>query len=262
MPKDREGLARRAGRRAAGGGVTALVLAALLGCSSPTLNPKDLEGSARRVRNSVDASRRAAFDEALALVQQASRGEAPGTKAFSLEGMDAEAVFTEAQRIDIRREIAWHEELVRDNQELLDTAERLALFEVVDAQEVRGRQDQVRLLLTVRNRLDWPVHAGWMNTEVRVVDGRPITSLDYVVFTPPVPAGAAGTTETLVSGEAGPYVTEVARDRVSFRFSTLERGGRVVLEAPTPEMEAKAKSGLDEAKAQIAELRAKLAAMR
>jgi hypothetical protein len=237
-----------------------LLLAALVGCSAPTLDADDLEGSARRVRDSVDEEQRVAFDEALELLRRASRGEVQGTEKLSLDGLNAEAILAEAERVGLRRDIAWFEELRRYHQEILDVTGRLARFEVVDATP-SGRGDQrVRLTVSVRNGLDEPIGAGWMRTEVRRGDGRTATSLDYVVFRPPAGPGAVARAQVVVSGDAARFLPEAVEEQLTFRFASLERGGSVVLEAPTPEMEGKARAGVEEAQARIAELRERLAA--
>jgi hypothetical protein len=249
----------RAARGTVGSALALLALATLGGCSAPTLDASDLEASARRVRASVDAERRIAFDEALQAVQQASRGEVAGTKAFPLDGMTADAIFGEAERIGIRRDIAWFEELRRYHEGILGTLESLALFRVVDATPIGRGDDRVRLLVTVRNGLDGPVGAGWLTTEIQRGDGKTVSSLDYLVFRPPLGPGATARAQFVVSGDAARFLPEAAATRVSYRFSSVERGGRAVLEAPTPEMAAKARAGVEETEARIAELEKRLA---
>jgi hypothetical protein len=231
----------------------------LTGCSAPTLDAADLEASAQRVRSSIAAERRVAFDEALRLVREASRGEVPGSEAFSVDGMDAAAVFAEAGRIDTRREIAWFEEVVEHNQTVLDTAGSLARFEVVafevDAAQADGR---VRLGLTVHNGLPFAVESAWMTTEVELANGERTESSDYLVFRPPVAPGGGGSTEVVVTGTSGRFLPEAVEEQIHCRFTTLESRGRAVLEAVTPDMEAKARAGVEAAEAQLAELRRRL----
>jgi hypothetical protein len=250
----------RAGRGDAASVVALLTLIALCGCSAPTLDPDELAASSKRVRDSVEEERRVAFDESLQAVQQASRGEVPGTAPFSLAGMNADAVFAEAERIAIRRDIAWFEEVERYNQEVLNAAVRLARVEVVDTAVDDLADNRVRLTLSVRNGLDGAVGAGWLTTEVRRGDGGTATSLDYVVFDPPVEPGAGGRSQFVVSGDAARFLSAATREQLSFGFSTVERRGKTVLEAATPEMEAKARAGVESAKARLAELKKRLAA--
>src|SRR5262245_6833691 len=105
-----------------------LATAALLagGCAEPVLDTADLEGSIANLRDSVDASTRVRFDEAIALVREASGGKVSGTKAFPLAGMTAGAVLAEAERIEIRRDRALEQQAIDDYQALLDTEKQLA----------------------------------------------------------------------------------------------------------------------------------------
>ncbi len=113
--------------------------------------------------------------------------------------------------------------------------------------------------MTVRNGLEGAFEAGWLTTAVRLGDGKTARSLDYVVFHPPVAPGAEGRSQFVVSGDAARFLPDAVEGQISCRFSTLERGGRTALEAPTPAMEAKARAGLDAAKARLTELRHRLA---
>jgi hypothetical protein len=230
-------------------------------CAEPVLDTRDLDASISEVRDSLDDRQRGRFEVAVALVRQASAGEIPGTDPFSLDGMTAQAVMAEAQRIEIRRERALEVETAAAHRELLAAEERLARLQVTSfLPQVSG--DTVELELTVRNQLEFPVETAWLLIEV-AAPGREVRSgEEFLAFRPPLRPGEERWVRLLLSGSEASSLPAEPPAVARYRFVIVERGGEVALQAPTPEERQKAAAALAESERRQAELDARLAALR
>lgn len=236
--------------------VTLLVPLALVACGAPTLESDDFQGSAERLRGSVEDSQRLRLDSALDLVRQASVGSVPGTAAFSVDGMTAEDVMAEADRIELRREKAWLEEEIAGRRQLFADTERLAAL----APRSLAVDDEDRLTFEVENGLEVPVTSGWVRTTLTFPDGRSVDSVDFVSFGDPLPPGEGRKLRTLVSGDARRHLPPPPEVRLEAEFTILENAGALVAKEPTEDEAARARAAIAEAERSLAEVERKLQA--
>ena len=234
------------------------LLVAALGCGTPTLDGGNLEKSTAKVRNSVDQSRRADFDLAMKTVAAASRGEVEGTAAFSLDGMTAEAIFAEAEKIGLRRDLAWAERAIADERQVIDARLYLAKLRVSDFRSASDDDGAVRATFDVENGLDSAVDSGWIRVEAPLPDGRLVGGEDLVAFQPRLKPGERRTVGVLLTSEAGRLLAEWPGTAVATRFAMVELGGDVVAQEPTPEALEKAQRRLADEERRRDEIRAKL----
>ena len=229
-------------------------------CAEPVLDATDLDASISEVRDSLPESQQGAFDRAGALVRQASTGEIHGTDGFSLDGMTAGAVLAEAERIAIRRERALEMETAAVHRALLAAEERLARLRVTSfvAQWIG---DAAEAELTVRNELELPVDTAWLLIEVGVPGGPVRSGEEFLAFRPALRPGEERRVRMRLSGSEASALPAAPPAEMRHRFVMLERGGEIVLQAPTLEERQKAAAALAAAERRVAELDARLAAV-
>jgi hypothetical protein len=230
-------------------------------CAEPVLDSRDLDDSISEVRDNLDDRQRGAFEVAIALVRQASSGEIPGTDPFLLDGMTAQAVLAEAQRIEIRRERALEVETAAVHRELLAAEERLARLRVTSFLP-QASGDTVDAELTVRNELEFPVETAWLLIEVGAPGRAVRAGEEFLAFRPPLRPGEERRVRLLLSGSEASSLPAEPPAEARYRFVLVERGGQVALQAPTAEERQKAAAALAESERRQAELDARLAALR
>lgn len=238
-------------RRAA---LSLLVPLALAACGEPTLESDDFQGSAERLRESVDDRERFRLDSSIELVRQASAGGVPGTEAFAVDGMTAADVLAEAERIELRREKAWIEEEIAGRRRLFAESERLAALEPTSA-EVDGED---RLTFEVRNGLDVPVTTGWLRTTLTLPDGRSVTGKEFVNFGGPLRPGEERTIQLRLTGDIRRHLPSPPEARLETAFTILENSGALVAKEPSAEEAARATAAIEEAERALAEVERKL----
>lgn len=240
----------------------AVAVALAGGCGEPVLDTSDLDGSIAELRDSVDEPRRAAFDDAIALVREASTGKVTGTKPFALGGMTAGAVMAEAERIEIRRERSLEAESAAAYREILDAERQLARLQVT--QFLPQQLDPTRMAadVTVRNGLGFPVQTAWLRVEVALPGGPSSAGEEFVAFQPALRPGDERTVRIKVLGMEARELPVEPPAEARYRFQLVESGGRVALQMPTPDQRQKARAGLAEVQRRVAELDARLAAVR
>jgi hypothetical protein len=237
--------------------VATVLLLVLAGCGEPTLDSKDLQESIADLRDSLDAEEQVRFDGAIAVVVEASRGEVTGTQRFALDGMTAAKVLAEAERIEVRRELALIAETVAAQQEVLQAEEQLARLRVVGFQP--GSQgDRVTAAVTLVNTLGTPLDSGWLLIEVELPDGRLYSGPEFVAFRPPLAPREQRTLRLVLAGDEARALPAEPGAKLRHRFTSLERGGRTVAEAPSPQQRARAEAALAEAETRRSELEARL----
>jgi hypothetical protein len=245
-------------------GVLVLAVASVLAvaCGEPVLDPTNLDGSIAELRESLDASQRVRFDEAIALVREASTGKVSGTKPFSLAGMTAGAVLAEAERIEIRRERALEAEAIADYKEILDAERELARLQVKAFVPQQVDPTHMAASVTVHNGLSIPVDTAWLRVEVRIPGGASASGEEFLAFQPPLEPGAERTVRIMVAGMEARSLPVEPPAEAHYRFQLVESGGKVALEMPTPEMRRKAEAGLADVQRRVADLDTRLAAVK
>lgn len=232
------------------------------GCSEPVLDPADLEESIADLRDSLDESRQPAFDAAIDLVRRASRGEIHGTDELSLQGMTAGAVLAEAERIEIRRERAVEAESLVAQRELLGAEAQLARLHVLDFVPRPIGDTGMEADLSVHNTLEIPIETAWLWIEVALPDGTTQGGEEFVSFQPPLRPGDQRTVRMLVIGPEARSLPVEPPAELRTRFRMVERGGEVVLQALSPEERQRAEAALAAAERRVADLDARLAAVK
>lgn len=247
-----------------GCGIGLLAAAAVLAgaCGEPVLDPSDLDGSIAELRDSVDEPQRSAFDDAIALVREASAGKVTGTKPFALGGMTAGAVMAEAERIEIRRERALEAESAASYEEILDTEQQLARLQVT--RFIPQQLDPTRMAasVTVHNGLGFPVETAWLRVEVALPGGPSSAGEEFMAFQPALRPGDERTVQIMVLGMEARELPVEPPAEAHYRFQLVESGRRVALQMPTPDQRRKAQAGLAEVQRRVAELDARLAAVK
>jgi hypothetical protein len=233
-----------------------LVLA--LGCADPALDSSRWESSVETVRSSVDESRRADFDFALETVRSASAGEIEGTTPFSLDGMTAEAVFAEAERIELRRDLAWVEREIQAERQVVDARTYLERLDIHDFRTVSGENDQVLAVFEVANGLASSVETAWIRIEAELPDGDRLGGEDIVDFRPGLEPGERREVRIPVSGDARLALPPDPGTTVAARFTLVERGGEIVAQEPSPATLAEAERRLADAEQRARALRDRL----
>lgn len=238
-------------RRAA---LSVLVPLALVACGDPTLESDDFQGSAERLRGSVDDRERFRLDSSLELVRQASAGGVAGTEAFAVDGMTAADVLAEAERIELRREKAWIEEEIARRRQLFAELERLSALgptsATIDGEDV--------LTLQVENGLDVPVTTGWVRTTLALPDGRSVTGVEFVNFGGPLRPGQERTIRLRITGDLLRHLPPPPEARLEAAFTTLENAGALVAKEPSRDEAARATAAIEEAERALAEVERKL----
>ena len=232
----------------------------LSGCGKPILDSQDLDGSVAKMRSSLEATERGRFDVAIALVRQASAGEIHGTDAFPLDGMTAEQVLAEAERIDIRRERALEQESVAVQRDLLATDEKLARLRIVAFVAQPVGDSRMEADVTVRNELDFPVDTAWLRLEVAIPGGASRAGEEFLAFAPPLEPNEQRAMHIEILGEEARSLPVVPPAQLEAHFVMAEHAGQLALKSPTPDERAHAEADLAESQRRIAELDARLAA--
>jgi hypothetical protein len=233
------------------------LLLLVAGCTPPTLDSANLIQSTEKVRKSLEKDLRDDFDLALIRVQEASDGSVRGTAPFDLDGMTAEDVLAEAEKIDLRSELAWAQQSVETEQQIVgaqSTLERLGI------QGFHTSYTQGRILATFRvdNGLETPIDTAWLRIDA-AKDGYPsVHGEDAVAFRPVLKPGEARDMEILITSEVVSALPPDAETTVQARFTLVERGGDIVLQEPTEEDLERARGRLIEAETRRDELQAKL----
>jgi len=240
-----------------------LVAAALCaaGCAKPVLDATDLDRSVAAVRDSLDASQRAAFDSAIELVRAASSGQVRGTKPFSLNGMSAADVLAEAERVGIRRDRVVEEEAAAAHRDLLAADEKLSHLWVTDLVARPIGETKMEADLAVRNELDFPVETAWLTIEVGIPGGPSAAGEEFVSFQPPLRQGERRTVRIMVLGSEARSLPVEPPATLRCRFTMVERGGEVALKSPSPEERQRAEAAIAASEQRIRDLDARLAAL-
>lgn len=236
-----------------------MLLAAALGCGTPSLDSSNLEKSAARMRKGVERSRRADFDLALKTVESASRGEIEGTQPFALDGMTAEAVFAEAEKVGLRRELVWVERTVAGERQLVDARVYLDRLRLRAFAATRSKDGQVYASFEVENRLDTAVDTAWLRIDAPRWDGGTLGGEDLVDFQPRLEPGERRNIQIQVTSEASRVLVEEPSTRVVTRFTLVGLGGNTLFQEPAPEALENASRRLAEEERHRDQLRAKLA---
>lgn len=242
-----------------------LLVAAVLcagGCAKPVLDATDLDGSIARVRKSLDASQRGAFDSAVDLVRSAASGQVHGTKPFSLNGMSAAEVLAEAERIGIRNDRALEEESAAAHRDLLAADEKLSHLWVTSFIAEPIGDTKMEADVTVRNELDFPVETAWLAIEVALPGGAAVSGEEFVSFQPALRKGEQRMAHILVLGSEARALPVEPPATLRTRFVMVERGGEVALKSPTPEERQKFEAAIVASEKRIRELDARLAAVK
>jgi hypothetical protein len=237
-----------------------LPLLLLAGCAEPTLDSEDLEGSIAELRDSLDAAEQVRFDAAMPVVLEASRGEVTGTEPFSLDGMTAARVLAEAERIDVRRELALVEETIAQMREVVQAEERLAKVRVLELQAGSASDERAVALVRVRNELDTTIDSGWLRIDVEEADGRVLSGVEFVGFRPALGPGQERAVRLVLAGDEARGLPPAQGAKVSHRFTSVQRGDEIVVEVPSEATRARAAATLQEAEARRDELAGQLRA--
>jgi hypothetical protein len=230
------------------------------GCGKPVLDSKNLDRSIAKLRGSVDETQQGAFDAAIALVRQASAGKIAGTDSFPLDGMTADQVLAEAERIDLRRERAGELESIAAQRDLLATDEKLARLAVVTFVSEPVGDTRMDADVTVHNGLDFPVDTAWLRIEVSIPGGASRAGEEFLAFEPALAPGEQRTMHMEVIGEEARSLPIVPPAVLATRFVMAEHGGQLSLKSPTPEERSRAQADLDKSRMRVSELDARLAA--
>ncbi|MBZ0113345.1 MAG: hypothetical protein K8J08_12860 [Thermoanaerobaculia bacterium] len=238
-----------------------LSLASLLllvaGCAPPTLDSSNLADSTEKVRKSLDASLRDDFDLALIRLQEASDGSVRGTAPFSLDGMTGENVLLEAERIDLRSELAWAQQSVETEQQIVGAQ---SILEGLRIEDFQTSYTEGRILATFRvdNGLETPIDTAWLRIDASK-DGYPsVHGEDAVAFRPALKPAEARDVEIIVTSEVISALPPDSETSVRVRFTLVENGGDIVLQEPTEEDLARARGRLAEAESRRDELQKQL----
>jgi hypothetical protein len=234
------------------------LLAAAIGCAAPTLDSSNLEKSAARMRKGVERSRRADFDLALKTVESASRGEIEGTQPFALDGMTAQAVFAEAEKIGLRRDLVWAERAVAGERQVVDARTYLDRLRLRAFAATRSKEGQVYASFEVENGLDTAVDTAWLRIDAPRWDGGTLGGEDLVDFQPRLKPGERRNIQIQVTSEASRVLVEEPSTRVVTRFTLAGLGGNTLFQEPAPEALEKASRRLAEEERHRDQLRAKL----
>lgn len=232
-----------------------------VGCAEPVLDAEDLDDSIADLRDSLDAGERGKFDAAVDVVRQAAAGEVPGTKAFSLNGLTAAEVLAEAERIELRRDRAMEEESARAHLEILAAEEELARLRVVEFVAQPIGDSRMEADLTVRNDLEFAVETAWLSIEVGVPGGQAAAGEEFLSFQPPLRRGEQRTVRMQVLGDEARSLPVEPPAELRCRFVMAEQGGKVALQAPTPDERQRAEASIAASEKRIQELDARLAAL-
>ncbi len=239
-----------------------ILLLALLGialaCADPTLDSSQWERSAEGVRNSVEKARRADFDLALETVRSASAGDIEGTEPFSVDGMTAEDVFAEAGQIELRRELAWVEQQIQAERQIVDARSYLERLAILDFRTSWREDDQVMATFEVHNGLGTGIGTAWIRIEAELVNGQRLGGEDIVDFRPGLEPDERREIRIPISGDARHALPPEAGTKVTARFTLVARKGDVVAQEPDAEALAAAERRLAEAEGRRAALQARL----
>jgi len=97
---------------------------------------------------------------------------------------------------------------------------------------------------------------------VAIPEGPARAGEEFVTFRPPLDAGEQRTVRIEVFGEEARSLPVEPPAELHCRFVIVDRGGQEALRAPSPEERQRAEAALAEAERRIAELDARLAAVR
>ena len=235
-----------------------LALVAALGCGAPKLDSANLHKSIARVRKSVEARRRIDFDGAMKTVASASRGEIDGTKPFALDGMTADAIFAEAEKISLRRDLVWVERSLAEERQVLDARADLDRLLVRGFAARRDTDGQVLGSFEVVNGLQSAVDTAWLRVDAPRPGGGTLGGEDLIDFRPPLRPGERRNVQFQVTSEANRVLAEDPSTTVSTHFTSIGFGGNTLYQEPSPEALEKARQHLAAEERHRDELRAKL----
>ena len=227
-------------------------------CSRPRIDSTNLDKSAAKVRRSLDEVDRLRFDEALALTREVQMGEVPGSENVEIDGMSGLEVLAEAERIGLRREIAWVEEKIAYHQGLLAEDVRLANLKVKEIGIVEKRDKHVRLRMRLHNETGESLGSGFVRLGLDLRQGRELQTEEFVTFRPPLQPGETRNVEAGVSSDFSWAFFSTPGSRVTARFTSLERGGEVLATDPGPAALMESRAALEEAQRELAGLTERL----
>lgn len=227
-------------------------------CSSPRIDSTNLDKSAARVRRSLDEVDRLRFDEALALIREVQMGEVPGTDNVEIDGMTGLELLAEAERIGLRREIAWVEEKIAYHQGLLAEQGRLANLKVQAIGMVEEGDEEVRVRMRLHNETGESLSTGFVRLGLDLQQGRELATEEFVTFRPPLQPGETRDVETGVSSDFSRTFFSTPGARVAVRFTSLERGGKVLAADPGPAALKESRAALEKVQHELAELTERL----
>lgn len=223
-------------------------------CSPPRIDSTKLEKSAAKVRRSLDEADRKRFDEALVLVGEAQEGRVPGTDRVEIDGMTGLDLLAEAERIGLRREIAWVEEKIAFHQGLLDEGQRLASLKVEEIGIVEPGDGSVRVRMKLNNQTGQALGTGFVRLKLELGQGRELKTEEFVTFRPLLRPGDIRDVETGVSRGFSRTMFSTPGARLTVEFTSLERGGEVLATEPSPALLKESQAALEEAQQELSDL--------
>lgn len=239
------------------GGLISLTAA----CAAPRLDSSNLEKSAAKVRRSLDAADRERFDEALALVGEVHKGGVAGTERVDIDGMTGIELLVEAERIGLRREIAWAKQKMIYNQDVLGEKERLANLRVEEISIVEPGDGRVKVRMTLNNQTGEFLDNGFSRLRLDSEQGKALQTEEFVVFHPRLRPGEIRDIEAGVSAGFSRAIFSTPGARLTVEFTSLERDGEILAREPGAEALKDSQAAVAEAELELADLTQRLQAV-
>ncbi len=233
----------------------------IVACSPPRLDSSKLEKSAAKVRRSLDEADRERFDDALVLIGEVRKGRVPGTKRIDIDGMTGIELLAEAERIGLRREIAWVEDKMAYHQGVLREQERLASLRVEEIGIVEPGDGSVRVRMQLNNQTGEILGSGFVRLKLELQEGRELQTEEFVSFRPAFRPGESRDVQTGVSRGFSRTMFSTPGARLTVQFTSLERGGEVLAAEPGEAVLKESRTAFAEAERELADLTTKLQAV-
>jgi hypothetical protein len=233
----------------------------IVACSAPRLDSSNLKRSAVKVRRSLDEADRERFDEALALVGEVQKGRVAGTEKVEVDGMTGIELLAEAERIGLRREVAWVEEKMAFHQGVLSEGERLASLRVEEIGIVEPGDGSVRVRMKLNNQTGEILGSGFVRLKLDMKQGRELKTEEFVTFRPALRPGETRDVQTGVSRGFSRTMFSTPGAHLTVEFTSLERGGEVLATQPSPVLLKESRAALEEAEQELADLTQQLQAI-
>lgn len=242
----------------------ALILTTLFwtaGCAEPTLDAQDLEGSAAKLRRTLDEAQQREFDGALELIQLVREGSVPGTTSVAVDGMGASQLIAEAERIELRREIATLEATLAAHEEVLSESDRLTQLSIAKLGLITPDDELPSVTAEVENGTGKALSSAFVR--LRVLGARKLVykTEEYVPFQPQLDPAEVREIEIRVSRDFGRIALSTPEARLAGEFTSFEGDGEVLAQEPDREQLDRATKAVSEGREKLDELRRKLAAV-